>query len=143
MGKIQFIETDEIEFQRSDRSASVNDAFPDDLLAGVASRVYLAGDDGGLQVFELRYDPNTRVAPHAHAEDEAIYVLEGTIKFGAREFGKGALVSVPGHTLYGFTAGAEGVRFLNFRARIDTTFITPEEHAAARKARSGRERADE
>ena len=61
-----------------------------------------------------------------------IYILEGEIIFGNRSFGPGSTISIPGNTLYGFRAGPEGLRFLNFRPRADTTFITKEQFSAAR-----------
>jgi hypothetical protein len=45
----------------------------------------------------------------------------------------GSSAMFPGKTLYGFSAGPEGLRFLNFRARRDATFHTKEQFMAQRK----------
>lgn len=85
----------------------------------------------GLQLFEVRIAPNEDIALHAHAADEIIYILEGELQIGRKRLGPGASVFVAGETLYGFRSGAAGVRFLNFRGRSNTSFITREEYLAA------------
>jgi hypothetical protein len=54
---------------------------------------------------------------------------------GARVLRAGSSAMIPGKTLYGFSAGADGLRFLNFRARRDATFHTKEQFMAQRKDR--------
>lgn len=100
----------------------------------------LAGGDrllhpgvGSPQLFEARIAPDEEISLHAHAEDEIIYILEGELQIGRKRLGPGASVFVAGNTLYGFRSGAAGVRFLNFRARGNTSFITEEEFRAARR----------
>jgi quercetin dioxygenase-like cupin family protein len=92
-------------------------------LASTAVRVHHSAPDG-LQLFELRLEPGTRGEPHAHVEDEIIVVVEGELRFGARTLGAGSSVMVPGGTLYAFVAGPEGCTFLNFRPRVDSSYIT-------------------
>lgn len=87
----------------------------------------------GLQLFEARIAPNQEIALHAHAADEIIYILAGELRIGRKRLGPGASVFVAGETLYGFRSGAAGVRFLNFRGRANTSFITHGEYLAARK----------
>ena len=79
------------------------------------------------QLFELRLPPNTFLAPHAHGQDEIIYIAEGEIHVGRRVLKAGSSVFVGKHTLYSLTAGPEGARFLNFRPRIDGQYITKAE----------------
>jgi len=98
-------------------------------------RTHHAGSDTELQMFEVRVPPGFVTESHAHDEDEIIFVLEGEMKLGARVLRSGSSAMIPGKTLYGFTAGADGLRFLNFRARRDSTFHTKEEFVAQRAPR--------
>jgi hypothetical protein len=49
-------------------------------------------------------------------------VVEGTLHWGERVLEAGGSMFIPADTLYSFTAGAEGARLLNFRARADHSF---------------------
>ena len=98
-------------------------------------RIHHPGSDTDLQMFEVRVPPGFTVESHAHDEDEIIFVLEGEMVLGARVLGAGSSAMIPGKTLYGFSAGADGLRFLNFRARRDVTFHTREQFMAQRKGR--------
>lgn len=53
---------------------------------------------------------------HSHEEDEVIFVTDGQIRLGARLYGPGTALAIAADTLYGFTAGPDGMRFVNFRA---------------------------
>jgi hypothetical protein len=53
---------------------------------------------------------------HSHTEDEIIFVTDGEIRLGARLFPRGTAVAISAETLYSFTAGPGGMRFVNFRA---------------------------
>jgi quercetin dioxygenase-like cupin family protein len=90
------------------------------------------GSDSELQMFEVRLEPSYIAAPHAHASDEIIVVVDGEIWFGAQRCGPGTSVCIPGNTLYGFKAGPNGARFMNFRPRRDETYITRDELSASR-----------
>ncbi len=91
-----------------------------------------------LELFEVYKPPNVANPPHAHAEDEIIYVLEGSIWFGKNELGPGSAVFVPAWTLYSFRTGDDGARFTNFRARTsERAFITKEEFMAEREQHPG------
>jgi hypothetical protein len=46
---------------------------------------------------------------------------------GGRVLGPGTSVAIAGKTFYGFTAGPDGLQFLNFRPRQDVTFYTTKE----------------
>jgi quercetin dioxygenase-like cupin family protein len=91
------------------------------------------------QLLEVRFPPGTASRPHAHEEDEIIVVLEGEARFGARVLGPGSSVFIPAMTLYAFTAGTVGVRFLSFRPRRDDSVIGKAELLARSRARSDRE----
>ncbi len=95
------------------------------------------GSLGPLELFEVHFEPNTGPRPHAHSVDEIIVVTRGELHFGAQVYGAGSSVRIPAMTLYSFTAGPEGVAFLNFRAETAGGFIPKEEFLAARDAARG------
>jgi hypothetical protein len=53
---------------------------------------------------------------HCHTEDEIIFVTAGQIRLGSRLHAAGTALAISANTFYGFTAGPEGLRFVNFRA---------------------------
>jgi hypothetical protein len=73
-----------------------------------------AGTGGSLHLTEYNYLPHAKFDVHAHDQAEIIYVLEGTLLFGERELGRGSSVFIAEYTLYGFAAGAQGLRALIF-----------------------------
>ena len=132
MGKVKVVEADSIPWQ----------LVADAVAPEVAARMSRAERDAdvrimhsnvdGLQLFEARIAANEEIALHAHAADEIIYILEGELLIGRKRLGPGASVFVAGDTLYSFRSGVAGVRFLNFRGRSNTSFVTREEYLAAR-----------
>lgn len=64
--------------------------------------------------------PGGGAKPHSHSQDEVMYVLEGELQMGARRCGPGTVIYIEKDTQYGFTAGPEGVRFLNVRPGLAT-----------------------
>src|SRR4051794_22628441 len=90
------------------------------------------GLPGKLQLFEIKLEPGLEISTHAHADDEIVFVTDGELHFGRRICGTGSSFFIPGNTLYGFRAGPEGCRYLNFRAQADTTFFTKEDIVEAR-----------
>lgn len=133
MSKVKIVAADSIAWQL------VADAVPPDTAARMSRaerdadvRIMHSSADG-LQLFEARIAANQEIALHAHAADEIIYILEGELLIGRKRLGPGASVFVAGDTLYGFRSGAVGVRFLNFRGRSNTSFITREEYLAAHR----------
>ena len=57
-----------------------------------------------------------KLGVHSHSEDEIIFVTAGEIRLGAKLFGPGTAVAIAADTLYSFTAGPDGLSFINFRA---------------------------
>jgi quercetin dioxygenase-like cupin family protein len=88
----------------------------DDALAA-GMRFFEMGTESSPQLFESQVPPNTVAPVHSHEEDEIIYVLEGEMQFGTKSLSKGSALFVQANARYGFKAGPEGVRFLNFRPR--------------------------
>ncbi len=59
-------------------------------------------------------------AIHCHSEDEIIFVTSGEINFGTKTGGPGTALFIAADTFYSFTAGPEGLSFINFRASMPT-----------------------
>ncbi len=91
------------------------------------------GLPGQLQLFEIALEPGLEISAHAHADDEIVVIVEGELQFGRRVCGPGASFFIPGNTLYGFRAGSEGCRYLNFRAQADSTYFTKDDVVEARR----------
>jgi quercetin dioxygenase-like cupin family protein len=110
-------------FPDADISAS---KLPEHEQRGTDFRTFIE-EEGGLQLFEVRCSPNLAIDSHAHGEDEIFYVVEGEIHLGRQVCPAGSAVFIAGNTLYGFRAGPEGCRFLNFRPRVDRTYVPKSE----------------
>ena len=115
------------------------DVYPDSLkerltpaeVADTSIRLH-QGLPGKLQLFEIRLEPGLEISTHAYADDEIVAVVEGELHFGRRVCGAGASIFIPGNTLYGFRAGPDGCRYLNFRAQADSTYFTKDDIVEAR-----------
>jgi hypothetical protein len=73
--------------------------------------------------FPVNYDPG---GVHAHTEDEIIFITGGTIGLGNRFFGPGTALAIHGDTFYGFSAGPDGLSFINFRAGCPREVLFPD-----------------
>jgi len=100
-------------------------------LAG-ETRSHHPGADDRLQMFEVRAPAGAAFNPHSHDEDEIILVIEGELHAGSHVLTAGESMYVPGDTVYAFRAGPAGLRFVNFRPRLDVTYRTPAETRAGR-----------
>jgi quercetin dioxygenase-like cupin family protein len=78
-------------------------------------RIFEEGSDVSPQLFESHVPANIVAPIHSHTEDEIIYILEGEMLLGTKSLPKGSSLFVAANVRYGFKAGPEGVRFLNFR----------------------------
>ena len=115
------------------------DVYPDSLkerltpaeVADTSVRLH-QGLPGKLQLVEIRLEPGLEISTHAHADDEIVAVIEGELHFGRRVCGEGSSFFIPGNTLYGFRAGPQGCRYLNFRAQADSTYFTKDDIIEAR-----------
>lgn len=99
-----------------------------------AVRYHHPGSETELQLFEVWFPAGHVVKAHAHRTDEVVWVLEGELHLGARLLRPGTSVYLPGLTLYGFTAGPEGLRILNFRATKEIGTISKEQLLLERAA---------
>jgi len=78
-------------------------------------------DDETLELKRVSLPPGAIIAPHRHDSAEVLYVLEGSLAFGAQTCSTGTAVYVAAETRYGFVAGTEGCTFLNFRGVVGTS----------------------
>ena len=65
------------------------------------------------------------VGVHSHSEDEIIFIVSGEIRLGRKLFPTGTAIAIPGDTLYSFTAGPQGMAFVNFRAGLPADIHFP------------------
>ena len=133
MATIQFTTHDDDAFQR------VADLVTGDLSGAMSPgeldsryRSHHPGDDDRLQLFEVDAPANAIFNAHSHTEDEIILVVEGELRAGSHVVGPGGTMYVPGGTVYSFRAGPDGLRFFNFRPRLDATYLTARETLDAR-----------
>jgi quercetin dioxygenase-like cupin family protein len=134
MGTVRIVNADDIAWQ------PVHEAVAADVAARMSRaerdadvRIIHPGSGGELQLFEAQFTAGEEVSLHAHEADEIIYIVSGEMQIGRKRLGPGASVFIAGNTLYGFRAGADGVRFLNFRGQANTSFITRDEFLAAQR----------
>jgi mannose-6-phosphate isomerase-like protein (cupin superfamily) len=90
-----------------------------------AYKIREPGSETELQLVELRYHPGEVAEIHCHDEDELIYILSGSMVVNNRTLEPGTTMYVAGGVYYGFSAGPEGLHFLNFRGHIDNTYHLP------------------
>jgi quercetin dioxygenase-like cupin family protein len=138
MAKFKIVRPDSLEFVKGRDLApsDVEAKAPDPELDQTYVKNYHPGAEDELQLFEVRVDPGAAISSHAHAHDEIMMVLEGEMHFGSQVCTPGTTVYIPGHTLYSWSAGPEGLRFLNFRGAADYTYITKADLVGSRKERS-------
>ena len=81
-----------------------------------SARVRLAEE--GIEVTSWGNRPGDRYAPHAHAFDKVLVVVDGSITFrltetgGAYELSEGDRLDLPSSTMHAADVGAAGVRCL-------------------------------
>jgi len=80
------------------------------------------GTESSPQLMEVNYAPNAVVAPHSHDSAEIVYVVEGELHWGDRVLGPGASLFIGEGAVYGYKAGPQGLRIVNFRPRADFSF---------------------
>ena len=80
------------------------------------------GSDGAMQLMEMRLNPHTLIAPHAHDHDEIFYVAEGSLHWGDKSLAAGGSLYIPAGTTYSFRTGDTPAKLLNFRGTADHSF---------------------
>jgi len=132
MARIEFSSPDAEPFRR------VGDFVTDEMAVKLAPgeldsevRSHHPGTADRLQMFEVRAQADAAFHAHSHDEDEIILVVEGELHAGSQVVGPGGSMYVEGGTVYAFRAGPEGVRFFNFRPRLDATYHSRAESRAS------------
>jgi len=87
-------------------------------------KTHFKGSDDCLSLIEIKEIPFAKGALHAHEKDEIFHVLEGELRFGNRVCAAGDSICILGGTLYSFTAGSAGCRYLKFTGSADSSFIS-------------------
>lgn len=90
-----------------------------------AYKIREPGSEADPQLVELRFHAGEVVELHCHDEAEIMYIVSGAMVLGNRTVEPGGCIYVDGGVFYSFTAGPEGVHFLNFRSHIDNSFNLP------------------
>jgi hypothetical protein len=72
-------------------------------------------DHRAPSLVSTRYAPNAAVGLHCHDAAQIILVVEGELRQGNRVVKEGQGYYTPAGSFYGFTAGPQGVRTLEFR----------------------------
>jgi quercetin dioxygenase-like cupin family protein len=80
------------------------------------------GDVAQPALYAVSYVPDAVVAPHSHDGAQIVYVLEGELHWGRTVLEPGSSVFIPGGVAYGYRAGPQGLRTLNFRPTADRSF---------------------
>jgi quercetin dioxygenase-like cupin family protein len=82
-----------------------------------ARRKRMARGEGGFFMNHSEMPPGFRVPPHTHDHDELIVVIAGGCRFddGLAELGPNDAIVLRAYTRYGFTCGADGMKFLTVR----------------------------
>jgi quercetin dioxygenase-like cupin family protein len=126
----------------------IRDSFRADLLTGVDEptldshvTVHEHGDEKLPHMSEADYQPFADIAVHSHSADEVIYVVSGSMIVGNRELKAGSSMFVAAETLYGFKAGAEGLRMVVFRPIGKDHSLSKDEYMARKAAQKNQDKA--
>lgn len=71
-------------------------------------------ENHGMHMAVIEWDAGLSVPLHNHNETCLYYIERGSIRMGNRELGPGEGMLVPAGQAYGYTAGPEGVRIVEF-----------------------------
>jgi quercetin dioxygenase-like cupin family protein len=132
MGKVSIVALTEAQSRSVANSGSETAAAYQNAKYRVDKLPYFPLEGGTLQLFQIDMGPDAEVEPHAHTEDEIIYILGGTILVGARTLGAGDALYVAKDTLYGFKTGPDGCTFLNFRPTDKVGYLAKDQFLARR-----------
>jgi mannose-6-phosphate isomerase-like protein (cupin superfamily) len=127
MAKVRITTPEQMPWQQSDQRvvSELSNVIMSDGGPASAYKIREPGSDTDPQLVELRFHAGEVVELHCHDEPEIMYILSGSMVLGNRTVGPGTCIYVDGGVFYGFSAGPEGVHFLNFRSHIDNSFHLP------------------
>lgn len=133
MGKVSIVARAEAEGRSLAKSGTAAAAAYHEQTYTVDKLPYFPQDGETLELFHIDLGPGAHIEPHAHTEDEIVYVLSGAIHLGARVLGPGDALYVAKDTLYSFDVGPEGCSFLNFRPTDKVGYLSKEAFLAERR----------
>ena len=111
--------------------------FSEAIMAGYASSVpFRQQGSDGMSLVVLDFAPGAILPRHSHSADCLYYVVAGGIVMGTRELGPGDGFFVPADQPYGYRAGPEGVKLLEFRSSTAFDTVFHEKDAARFRARA-------
>jgi quercetin dioxygenase-like cupin family protein len=92
-----------------------------------ARRKFLARGEGGFFTQYSEFPAGFTVPMHSHDHNEIILLLDGscTMLGDDQELGAGDSMVLIGGYEYGFTAGADGMKFVTIRAAKADTKVSP------------------
>jgi redox-sensitive bicupin YhaK (pirin superfamily) len=80
-----------------------------------------------LWMHHTEFPGGAHAPPHLHTEDEVIVVVGGELRLGTRSLGPGAALAIDRDTVYSFTAGDDGLAFVNFRTGDSSVILITKE----------------
>ena len=125
MSKVVFNHFNSVPWVDEAKKAAVPKEVYEKAAASGAKRKMLATGETGIYVQYSELPPGFRIDAHAHSHDEVITLLAGSCSVdGGTEMRANDAVCITGGTVYGFTAGDEGMTFLTIRAGDSVTNFT-------------------
>jgi quercetin dioxygenase-like cupin family protein len=103
----------------------IDDFFSEAVMENFTSTVpFRQEGPDGFSLVSLDFPPGAILPRHSHSADCLYYIISGGIVIGKRELGPGDGFFAPAEHPYGYRAGAEGVKLLEFRhsTAFDTKF---------------------
>jgi quercetin dioxygenase-like cupin family protein len=103
----------------------IDDFFSEAVMENFTSAVpFRQEGPDGFSLVSLDFPPGAILPRHSHSADCLYYIISGGIVMGARALGPGDGFFAPAEHPYGYRAGSEGVKLLEFRhsAAFDTKF---------------------
>lgn len=102
-------------------------AYREFLKGRLANRILFDQGDEGVSLIESDVAPGTHVLAHKHNMGQLVLIIAGSMRQGGRVLNPGDGYFTPAGKAYGFIAGPEGCRYVEFRqgsVRSVTTDVT-------------------
>ena len=110
MGRSIIMHIDEAPWVRREPSSRGQDT--------LFGKQFIGDPEKGPWLYINSVTPGAVAAPHSHTMDEIIFIVEGELLLGDRTCGPGTVIFMEHGTVYTFTAGENGARFLNIRSGL-------------------------
>ena len=90
-------------------------------------KTHFPGTDNKLSLLEIVEIPHAKSTVHSHEQDEIFYIVSGELNFGNQVCAAGDSIRILADTVYTFTAGDTGCRYVKFTATADHSFNLPQQ----------------